>query len=92
VLALDRTSRRWRPFAPGRLDASEQLERLLARPGGQGVAGSSPAVPTGRRLAGTSGANGSHAGSQSWLRRKVRGETKAKVKDMLPGFPAEGSA
>src|SRR5262249_22093998 len=41
-----RTNRRWLPVVHGQLDASELRRRLLPRSGGQGVAGSNPAVPT----------------------------------------------
>ena len=45
-----RTTRRWPPVVPNRLNASELRRRLLPRSGGQGVAGSNPAVPTGSRV------------------------------------------
>jgi hypothetical protein len=44
-----RTTRRWPPVMCGRLNVSELRRRLLPRPGGQGVAGSNPAVPTDSR-------------------------------------------
>jgi len=46
----DRTTRRSPPIVPCRLRASEQRRRLLPRSGGQGVAGSNPAVPTGTEV------------------------------------------
>ena len=45
-----RTTRRWPPVLPNRLNASELRRRLPPRSGGQGVAGSNPAVPTGNRV------------------------------------------
>jgi hypothetical protein len=44
--ACDRTIRRSPPAVCARLNASELRRRLLPRSGGQGVAGSNPAVPT----------------------------------------------
>src|SRR5262249_24372564 len=41
-----RTTRRWPPVMCAGLNASELRRRLLPRSGGQGVAGSNPAVPT----------------------------------------------
>jgi hypothetical protein len=41
-----RTTRSWPPVVPSSLNASELRRRLLPRSGGQGAAGSNPAVPT----------------------------------------------
>src|SRR5215469_15181992 len=46
----ERTTRRWPPVVGGKLNAPEQRRRLLPRSGGQGVAGSNLAVPTGNDI------------------------------------------
>jgi hypothetical protein len=46
----DRTTRRWPPIVYVRRSVLEQHRRLLPRSGGQGVAGSNPAVPTGSQI------------------------------------------
>src|SRR6266516_1571595 len=73
-----RTTRRRPPVVSGRLNPSELRRRLLPRPGGQGVAGSNPAVPTGQRLvAAQIGLRESHAESHSVISRPWRGRPAA---------------
>ena len=47
--AYDQTTRRWQSVVSSSLNATELRKRLNRCPGGQGVAGSNPAVPTRRR-------------------------------------------